>query len=154
MKPGDATKRPARRTSSLRAAPAGYSGTPLPKKLGLKPRMRLLVVNAPAHLPELLAEAPSDIIRVASIAPFDCAIVFATRAREFAAAMDQLERKLAQDGMIWAAWPKKTSGTQTDLIEDVVRQIGLGIGLVDVKVCAIDATWSGLKFVRRLKDRR
>jgi hypothetical protein len=139
---------------SSQAASAGYSGTPLPKKLGLKSRMRVLIVNAPANLPDLLSGAAPDIFLLSRIAPFDCALVFSTRAGELAAAMERLERRLAQDGMIWAAWPKKTSGTQTDLVEDVVRRIGLGIGLVDVKVCAIDATWSGLKFVRRLKDRR
>ena len=153
MKP-NATKRPAVPASSMQAAPAGYSGTPLPKKLGLKPRMRLFAVNPLAHLPELLSGAPADIIRLPRIAAFDCALLFAARARELAAAVGKLEAKLAQDGMIWAAWPKKTSGVETDLVEDIVRQIGLRIGLVDVKVCAIDATWSGLKFVRRLKDRR
>jgi hypothetical protein len=153
MKP-NATKRPAVPASSMQAAPAGYSGTPLPKKLGLKPRMRLFAVNAPAHLPELLSGAPVDIIRLPRIAAFDCALIFSARAPELAATMEKLEPKLAQDGMIWAAWPKKTSGVETDLVEDIVRQIGLRIGLVDVKVCAIDATWSGLKFVRRLKDRR
>ncbi len=142
------------RGSPAQAATVGYSGTPLPKKLGLKPRMRLLTVNAPAHLPDLLSGAPSDTVLLPRIAAFDCALVFSTRARELARTMERLERKLSQDGMIWAAWPKKASGAETDLVEDLVRRIGLALGLVDVKVCAIDATWSGLKFVRRLKDRR
>lgn len=139
---------------AVRSASAGYSGTPLPAKLGLKPAMRVLTINAPPGWKLLLAGAPADLVWLPRLSDFDCAIAFATRGKELTAAMDKLEPRLAQNGMIWAAWPKKASGAATDLAEDGVRRIGLTIGLVDVKVCAIDATWSGLKFVRRLKDRR
>ena len=137
----------------VRTASAGYSGTPLTAKLGLKPKMRLLTVNEPSDWRSLLAGAPADLVWLPRLSAFDCAIAFAISAKELKVAMNKLEPRLAQDGMIWAAWPKKASGAVTDLVEDGVRQIGLDIGLVDVKVCAIDATWSGLKFVRRLKDR-
>ena len=137
-----------------RTASPGYSGTPLPAKLGLKPKMRLLTVNEPSDWRSLLADAPADLVWLPRLALFDCAIAFASRSTELKAAMDKLEPRLAQNGMIWAAWPKKASGAATDLTEDGVRRIALDIGLVDVKVCAIDATWSGLKLVRRLKDRR
>jgi len=126
-----------RKSNLARARPAsaGYSGTPLPQKLGL------------------LAGAPADLVRLERIASFDCALVFTRSERALAAIFAQLAPKMADTGMIWIGWPKKTSGVVTDLSEDVVRRAGLAAGLVDVKVCAIDATWSGLKFVRRLRDR-
>ena len=134
-------------------SPTGYSGTPLAKKLGLKGGMRVLEVDAPAHFRALIADAPADVIWLARTAPFDFGIAFATSAASVRAAFAKLEPKLAQDGMVWISWPKKASAVKTDLDENVVREIGLDAGLVDVKVCAIDATWSGLKFVRRLRDR-
>lgn len=137
----------------MKSSPAGYSGTPLPKKLGLKPGMRVLEVDAPPHFRALLADAPSDLAWLARVAPFDFAIAFTTTAAALRATFVKLEPKLAQDGMVWIAWPKKASSMKTDLDENVVRKMGLDTGLVDVKVCAIDATWSGLKFVRRLRDR-
>jgi hypothetical protein len=137
----------------MKPLPTGYSGTPLPGKLGLKSRMRVLAMNAPPHFRGLLSDAPSDLVWLARVAGFDCAIAFATSVSNLRASFIKLEPKLAQDGMIWIAWPKKASGMKTDLDENVVRDIGLDIGLVDVKVCAIDATWSGLKFVRRVRDR-
>jgi hypothetical protein len=134
-------------------AAAGYSGTPLAKKLGLKPGMRVLEVDAPAHFRALIADAPADVIWLARAAACDCAIAFATSASNVRAAFAKVEPELAQDGMVWISWPKKASALKTDLDENVVREIGLDAGLVDVKVCAIDATWSGLKFVRRVRDR-
>ena len=143
---------PKSQTTSANSTP-GYSGTPLPAKLGLKPGQRVLAVNSPEHLRDLLSGAPADLNWLARISAFDVALVFvadrATLAREFR----RLSAKLSDAGMIWIAWPKKTSGVVTELTEDVVRATGLATGLVDVKVCAIDATWSGLKFVRRLRDR-
>ena len=132
---------------------AGYSGTPLPQKLGLKSGMRFVALNAPPNLDGILAGAP-DLRRLARVATFDCALAFATTERALAALLTKLAPKLVDAGMIWIAWPKKTSGAATELTEDVVRRAGLAAGLVDVKVCAIDATWSGLKFVRRLRDRQ
>jgi hypothetical protein len=137
----------------VKPPPAGYSGTPLPRKLGLKPAMRVLALNAPSHLRALLSGAPSDLVWLARLAPFDCALAFAESASELRAMFTKLEPKLAQDGMIWIAWRKKAAGVKTDLDENLVRNIGLDTGLVDVKVCAIDVTWSGLKFVRRVRDR-
>ena len=132
---------------------AGYSGTPLPQKLGLKSGMRVLALDAPANLDELLSGAPADLVRMNRIASFDCALAFATTESALKSMFAKLAPKMTDAGMIWIGWPKKSSGLATELTEDVVRRIGLAAGLVDVKVCAIDATWSGLKFVRRLRDR-
>jgi len=137
----------------LKPPPTGYSGTPLPRKLGLKPGMRVLALNPPAHFRALLADAPADLAWLPRAAPFDCAVAFAESAKELRAIFTKLEPKLTQDGMIWIAWPKKAAGMKTDLHENLVRDIGLDAGLVDIKVCAIDTTWSGLKFVRRVRDR-
>jgi len=136
-----------------KSSSVGYSSTPLPAKLGLKPGMRFVALNAPPDLDMLLAGAP-DLQRLARVGSFECALAFATSERALSAHFAKLAPKLLDAGMIWIAWPKKTSGVATELTEDVVRRIGLAAGLVDVKVCAIDATWSGLKFVRRLRDRR
>ena len=137
----------------MRTRVAGYSGTPLPAKLGLKAGMKLIALNVPPNLDALLAGAP-PLARLARLGPFDCALAFATTEHAVAASFTRLQPKLADAGMIWIAWPKKTSGLATELSEDLVRRAGLAAGLVDVKVCAIDPTWSGLKFVRRLRDRR
>jgi len=119
---------------------------------GLKLGMRLLTLEAPSNLDALLAGAP-DLEHLPRAASFDCALAFAKTRSGVAAALARLEPKMPDGGMIWIAWPKKTSGVSTDLTEDLVRGVGLAAKLVDVKVCAIDATWSGLKFVRRLRDR-
>lgn len=137
----------------MKPTPAGYSGTPLPTKLGLKPGMRFIAVNAPLDLDTLLAGA-AELRRLARTAPFDCALGFVTAERSLSALFAKLVPKMVDTGMIWIAWPKKASGVATELSEDRVRRAGLAAGPVDVKVCAIDAVWSGLKFVRRLRDRR
>ena len=130
----------------------GYSGTTLIKKLGIKPDSRISFVAAPKNLPALLGSLPKTAV-VTSKGVLDFAILFvksrSALAKDFASLRDRLE----SNGILWVAWPKRTSGVDTDLTEGVVRQFGLESGLVDVKVCAIDDTWSGLKFVRRLKDR-
>jgi len=131
------------------AANAGYSGKPLWQKLGLCPGQRLLAVAAPPHLDQLLAGAPAGVRRLSRSAPFDVALVFVVERTALGTALDRLLPRLAEGGMIWVAWPKKTSGVATDVTEDVVRAVALPLGIVDVKVCAIDATWSGLKFLRR-----
>jgi hypothetical protein len=137
----------------LKPPPSGYSGTSLTRKLGLKPGLRVLALNAPPHFRALLADAPADLVWLALAGAFDCAVAFAKSGSELRAIFIKLEPKLAQDGMIWIAWPKKAAAMKTDLHENLVRDIGLDAGLVDIKVCAIDATWSGLKFVRRVRDR-
>jgi hypothetical protein len=128
----------------------GYSGTPLAQKLGFKAGRTLLVSNAPSHYFDLLAPLPEGLIVLArGRADVDIVHLFAcTRAnleRDLRTALDHL----APDGMIWASWPKKASKVVTDLTEDVIRELALPLGLVDVKVCAIDQTWSGLKLVIR-----
>ena len=131
------------------AAPAGYSGKALWQKLGLKHGQRLLVVDAPEHLPQLLAGAPEGVARLARLGEFDVALLFVTSRAALASALTRALPRLAPGGMIWIAWPKKASGVATDVTEDTVRDVALPMGIVDVKVCAIDATWSGLKLLRR-----
>ena len=138
---------------TMKPVAAGYSGTPVAQKLGLKSGMRFVALNAPPELDVILAGAP-DLRRLARVGAFDCALAFATTERALVASFTRLSSKLVDTGVIWLAWPKKTSGVATELTEGVVRRTGLAAGLVDVKVCAIDATWSALKFVRRLRDRR
>jgi hypothetical protein len=128
---------------------AGYSGKSLAAKLGLKAGQRLLVVDGPAHLDTLIADAPPGIQRLQRLAPFDVGWVFATRAPDLAPQLARLLGKLADGGMIWVSWPKKASGVATDMTEDRVRDAALPMGLVDIKVCAVDETWSGLKLARR-----
>ena len=125
----------------------------MPRKLGLKSGMRVLAWNAPPHFRALLSDAPADLAWLARLAAFDCAVAFATSASALRAIFTKLEPKLSQDGMIWIAWPKKAAAMKTEIDENLVRDTGLAAGLVDIKVCAIDATWSGLKFVRRVRDR-
>lgn len=133
---------------------AGYSGTPLVKKIGVKPGHRVLLVNAPKDFAKTMGELPENGKTVTQGNAFDVGIVFVTSTADLEKNLRVLHRAMEQNGMIWAAWPKKTSGLRTDLVENKVRDIGLAAGLVDVKVCAIDDTWSGLKFVIRLADRQ
>ena len=135
--------------------PAGYSGTPLPKKLGIKPGHRVAFVHAPEDLSRTLGALPEEVRIVGDdAAPLDLAVFFTTRADDLPAAFQGLGTRVHPAGTLWIAWPKKAAKVQTDLTEDVVRAVGLREGMVDVKVCAIDAVWSGLKFVYRLVDRR
>jgi hypothetical protein len=130
----------------------GYSGTPLVDKLGIKPGAKLKFVSAPKGFDALLGPLPER-SRFATSGTLDFAILFAKSRSDLVKGFPRLRDRLEPNGMLWVAWPKKTSGVETDLTEGVVRTFGLESGLVDVKVCAIDDTWSGLKFVRRLKDR-
>ncbi|MEZ6233745.1 MAG: hypothetical protein R3B68_06110 [Phycisphaerales bacterium] len=136
--------------------PAGYSGTPLPKKLGIQPGHTLVILDAPDDFDALLIPLPDDVtIRrdLRAKSPIDVAIAFATTSDRMAARVGTLRTRIASNGAIWCAWPKRASGVPTDITEDVVRQIAFEHALVDNKVCAIDATWSGLRLVIRLKDR-
>jgi hypothetical protein len=129
---------------------AGYSGTPLARKLGFKPAMRAHYVNAPHGLAALLGPLPDGARVLARAADdLDLALLFVTERRELERRLPGLHAKLAPAGMIWVAWPKRASKVPTDMTEDVVRDVALPRGLVDVKVCAIDETWSGLKLVIR-----
>ena len=133
---------------------AGYSGKPLVQKLGIKPEMHIAIVNAPRGYGRVLGKLPSRVTRKASaVGPLDFVQFFTTERRELQRRFAALARALAPAGMLWISWPKKSSGVTTDLTEDVIRAIGLAHGLVDVKVAAVDEVWSGLKFVRRVKDR-
>jgi hypothetical protein len=134
---------------------AGYSGTPLIQKLGIKPAARLQFINAPSDFAETLGPLPADAEQVGGAAKnLDLAVLFVTARTDLERRFVKLAARLAPAGLLWVAWPKKASGVPTDLTENIVRDIGLAAGLVDTKVCAIDDVWSGLKFVIRLKDRR
>ena len=133
---------------------AGYSGKPLAQKLGVKAGVTVAALNAPRNYARLLRPLPAGAriqAKVARLAPF--IHFFSKRRAELARRFPAFARALTPDGTLWISWPKGASGVATDLSEDVVRTIGLATGLVDVKVCAVDDVWSGLKFVRRLKDR-
>ena len=129
----------------------GYSGTPLPKKLGIKPGMSMAVLNAPTNLDTVLGELPDHVAISGRLrGHHDLVLIFVTRQVDFAARISSLTTAIAPDGMIWVAWPKRASKIETDMTEDVIREIVLPTtGLVDVKVCAIDHVWSGLKLVIR-----
>ena len=130
----------------------GYSGTPLVDKLGIRPGARMQLVSEPKDFAGLLGGLP-DGSRIMPRGALDFAMVFVKSQSDLRKRFARLRDRLESNGMLWVAWPKKTSGVETDLTEGVVRAFGLESGLVDVKVCAVDDTWSGLKFVRRLKDR-
>jgi hypothetical protein len=133
---------------------AGYSGTPLVQKLGIKPDARLHLANAPADFDTTLGPLPPGVEHVGTAGKnIAVAVLFVKDRADLAARFAKLAARLAPHGMLWVGWPKKASGVPTDLTENAVREIGLAAGLVDVKVCAIDDVWSGLKFVYRLKDR-
>ena len=133
---------------------AGYSGTPLPQKLGIKPQFRVAFFQLPGDVKTALKEP----FRVPvgegwRFGQLDFAMIFIKSQAEMKEQFPKFARRLAPAGMLWVSWPKKTSGMVTDLNENDVRRIGLAAGLVDVKVCAVNEVWSGLKFVIRVKDR-
>jgi hypothetical protein len=129
---------------------AGYSSRSLVEKLGIRPGTAVVVLDGPPDFPATLGPLPEG-ARIRQRLSQGAAFIhqFARMKDDLAAAFPRLAQALADDGMVWISWPKKTSKIATDLTEDVVRGLGLALGLVDVKVCAIDETWSGLKFVRR-----
>ena len=133
---------------------AGYSGTPLAKKIGIKEGTRIALVNAPKDFQFEPSELPANVEFVkAQARSLDIILFFVTTERSLTKDFSKLAARLTANGMIWIAWPKKSSGVATDLSFERVQRIGLDAGLVDVKICAVDDTWSGLKFVYRLKDR-
>jgi len=133
---------------------AGYSGTPLAKKLGIKDKFRVRLLESPAEVRKELkpALAQCELVNDGK-GQVDFAMMFTKSSSHLSGEFAALAKCLTPTGMLWVSWPKKTSGVLTDLNENKVRDIGLAAGLVDVKVCAITDIWSGLKFVRRLKDR-
>ena len=138
----------------MSAAAAGYSGTPLPRKLGIKPGARLGLIGAPEGFDQTLGELPDGVaVRRRLRGPLDVIVAFYVDRSELERRLPALRGALAPAGGLWIAWPKRASGVTTDVSETVVRELGLAAGLVDNKVCAIDATWSGLRLVYRLRDR-
>ena len=134
---------------------AGYSGTPLAKKLGIKPGARLLVVNEPDGLRDWLAPLPEGIVWCGEEhRDLDVVHFFTTDSSELIAGFPALAGALKPNGGLWISWPKRSAQVPTDLDGNRIRKIGLAAGLVDNKVCAVSDVWSGLRFVRRLKDRK
>ena len=134
---------------------AGYSGTPLPQKLGIKLGLMVVTVNAPANYRRLLGQIPDSITfseRLKSGSSF--VHLFTSRRSEMQKKMSILRDKISDNGAIWVSWPKKSSGISTDVTEDVIREIALPLGFVDIKVCAVDETWSGLKLMIRRENRK
>lgn len=128
----------------------GYSGTPLAKKLGFAPDVSVVLLDAPPNLSELLGDLPSGVkVSRRLTHGADIVLIFVEYAADLSRKVLALKSAVAPDGMVWVAWPKRASKMPTDLTEDVIRDIVLPTGMVDVKVCAIDATWSGLKLVIR-----
>ena len=134
--------------------PSGYSPRPLVQKLGIKPGHRIALIGAPAGYDATLGALPPGVVTVRALrAPLDVVQLFAARRRDLEARAPAAKAALAVDGALWVSWPKKAAKVATDLDEGVVRAYGLALGLVDVKVCAVDEVWSGLKLVYRLRDR-
>lgn len=133
---------------------AGYSGTHLTKKLGIKEGFTLRIANPPDYYFDLLEDLPQNIdIRSEKKTKKDFIHYFTTQAKELNKDLVSLKKEIVPNGMIWISWPKKSSGMITDITEDVIRQLALANGLVDIKVCAVDEVWSGLKLVIPVKDR-
>lgn len=133
---------------------AGYSGTPLAQKLGIKPGSAIFVVAAPGHYDELLAPLPEGVKRVRKIDDADVAHFFETSRVRLDKDLRAAVSKMQQDAAIWISWPKKAAKVETDITEDTIREVALPLGLVDIKVCAVDETWSGLKLVIRKQLRK
>jgi hypothetical protein len=134
---------------------AGYSGTPLARKLGIRPNERLIALNAPGHYGKLLEGLPEGVVissRVAANASF--VHLFVRQRAELVKQLATLRTKLDDAGILWVSWPKKAAKIETDITEDTIREVALPLGLVDVKVCAVDETWSGLKLMVRRENRK
>jgi hypothetical protein len=134
---------------------AGYSGTPLPQKLGIKPGATVVTINMPANYRKLLGKLPGGVRFSSRATPGSNFVHLFARARsELKSKLSILREKIADNGVVWVSWPKKSAGVPTDITEDVVRALALPLGLVDVKVCAVDETWSGLKLMIRRENRK
>ena len=134
---------------------SGYSGTPLPQKLGRQPNEHVVLINAPENYAELLGEIPPGIVFSERMKPgARFAHLFSTKRSELQKKLVALRKHLADDGTLWVSWPKKSAGISTDVTEDVIRAVALPLGFVDIKVCAVDETWSGLKLMVRRTNRK
>ena len=132
---------------------AGYSGTPLVKKLGIREGTAVVAIHPPADYERLLGALPAGARIVKSGREPAFVHLFVRSAAELLAALTRLRKQIRSDGVIWVSWPKKSSKVPTDVTEDVIREIALPMGLVDIKVCAVDDTWSGLKLMIRKSER-
>jgi len=132
----------------------GYSGTPLPRKLGLKPPLTLVALSAPREYRSWLGDLPAE-VRIVSRAgtPLQAVHLFVTKRSVLAKELGTLRENLEQTGFVWVSWPKKASKVETDVTEDVIRELALPLGFVDIKVCAVSEVWSGLKLVIRKSER-
>jgi hypothetical protein len=129
---------------------AGYSGTPLARKLGFKPSSKVLLVGAPPEYRSLLEPIPDGVVFEQKAGPgTDFVHVFTTTRTELASQLAVLRKKLKGEAAIWVSWPKKSSKVPTDVTEDTIREVALPLGFVDIKVCAVSEVWSGLKLVVR-----
>jgi hypothetical protein len=134
---------------------AGYSATPLPQKLGIKPGLTVVTINAPGNYRRLLHIIPEGVTFSDRLKPDSSFVhVFIKKRSELADRLPVLREKVADTGTVWVSWPKRSSGVPTDVTEDLVRDVALPLGFVDVKVCAIDETWSGLKLMVRRENRK
>ena len=133
---------------------AGYSGTPLPQKLGIKPGTTVIVINEPPIYRKLLGKLDRVTFSNRISTNSDFVHLFTKRRSEFESRLSILRDKISDNGTIWVSWPKKSANIPTDITEDVVREIALPLGLVDIKVCAVDETWSGLKLMIRREYRK
>jgi hypothetical protein len=132
----------------------GYSGTPLPKKLGIVAGIRVVTIKAPSHYRQLLGELPPDVTFTTQLRPAARFVhLFASERAFLTREVKSCRAKLADDGILWVSWPKKSSGVRTEITEDTIRAVALPLGLVDTKVCAVDETWSGLKLMVRRENR-
>jgi hypothetical protein len=133
---------------------AGYSGTPIAKKLGIKSGFKVSLINAPEYYLTLFSDLPPDLyFDKASNTGIDFVHLFIKNRDEYEKILPELKNHIKPDGMIWVSWPKKASKITTDVTEDIIRNLALQTGLVDIKVCAVDDVWSGLKLVIPVKDR-
>ena len=134
---------------------SGYSGTLLARKLGIKPGFKIKLYNEPDYYLGLFSDLPTDLKELSDKkSKKDFIHYFALNAAQLNKDINHLRREIVENGMIWISWYKKSSNIETDLDENIIRDLALNCGLVDVKVCAINELWSGLKFVIRLKDRK
>ena len=134
---------------------AGYSGTPLSQKLGIKPGTIVVAIDPPENYRKLLEPIPSGVnFATRPVGKSKFIHLFVTRRSELAKQLSILRHKIAPDAAVWVSWPKKSSGVPTDITEDVIRAVALPLGFVDIKVCAVDDTWSGLKLMIRKENRK
>ncbi len=132
---------------------AGYSGTPLAKKLGIKPGFSIKLINAPDYYFSLFTDLPGDLVFDDASIKKDIIHFFTKQEDEYTKLLPELRKEIKPNGMIWVSWPKKASKVPTDITEDTIRNFALKNGLVDIKVCAVDEIWSGLKLVIPVEER-